>query len=247
MTDSEPYHQGPFLSFQELGIVSVAAKIGQGVYTASDAARFARVRPRTLRRWFWGEAGCEPILRAEFAVGEELLSFVNLVEAIAVRNLRLRREARAVPLPALRDALRFAESEFAAAHVLARPHRLFAFDGKVWIDWQGEIIGLSAGDRAQILEHRVVEPYLEELSFGPENGFAVRWEPLQRKGHAIVLDPARRLGHPIIDRYGVLASTLAESVESEGGIDEAAWAHGVDRDAVVLALKYADEYLREAG
>ncbi|MFN7022685.1 MAG: hypothetical protein ACK4WH_15385, partial [Phycisphaerales bacterium] len=124
---------------------------------------------------------------------------------------------------------------------LARRHLLFYFDKSIFIklDGRDEIVGLTRRDVGQHLLRPIVEPYLEEISFG-EEGLAETWTPMSADGLSIRLDPKLRFGQPIVAPLNILASTLAEAVVAEGSIDAAAEAHGVDRKAVLLAVKYFD-------
>jgi len=163
-----------------------------------------------------------------------------MVQALSVRAVRT--QASRVPLPAIRDAVRKAEEEHGIEYPLARRHLLFYFDKSVFIKLDGSdsIVGLTNKDIGQHLLRPIVEPYLEEISFNDDDGLAETWTPMSSGELSIKLDPTVRFGQPIIAPLNILASTLAEAVVAEGSIEAAAEAHGVDRSAVLLAVKYFD-------
>lgn len=221
-------------------VMSLEDKLGVGLYTAAEAARYVRARPEAITRWVHGNAKGERVVRPEFASAEErVITFVDMVQALSIRAVRT--QASRVPLPAIRDAVRMAEEEHGIEFPLARRHLLFYFDKSIFIklDGRDEIVGLTRRDVGQHLLRPIVEPYLEEISFG-EDGLAETWTPMSADGLSIRLDPKLRFGQPIVAPLNILASTLADAVVSEGSIEAAADAHGVERRAVLIALKYFD-------
>jgi len=221
-------------------VMSVEDKLGVGLYTAAEAAMYVRARPEAISRWVHGNAKGERVVRPRFdAEGGRVITFVDMVQALSVRAVRT--QASRVPLPAIRDAVRKAEEEHGIEYPLARRHLLFYFDKSVFIKLDGSdsIVGLTNKDIGQHLLRPIVEPYLEEISFD-EDGLAETWTPMSSGELSIKLDPTVRFGQPIIAPLNILASTLAEAVVAEGSIEAAAEAHGVDRSAVLLAVKYFD-------
>ncbi len=134
-----------------------------------------------------------------------------------------------------------AEKKHGIKFPLARRHLLYYFDKSIFIKLHGsdEIVGLTRRDIGQHLLRPIVEPYMEEIVFG-EDGLAEMWTPMSSDGLSIKLDPKSRFGQPIVAPLNILASTLADAVVAEGSIEAAADAHGVDRKAVLLAVKYFD-------
>jgi len=220
--------------------MSVGDKLGVGLYTPAEAAMYVRARPEAISRWVHGSAKGERVVRPRFeADHERVITFVDMVQALSVRAVRT--QARRVPLHAIRDAVRKVESQHGIEYPLARRHLLFYFDKSVFIKLEGSdsIVGLTSKDIGQHLLRPIVEPYLEEISFG-DDGLAETWKPMSRGELSIKLDPTVRFGQPTIAPHNILASTLADAVVAEGSIEAAADVHGVDRSAVVLAVKYFD-------
>jgi uncharacterized protein (DUF433 family) len=221
-------------------VKGVDDKLGVGLYTAAEAARYVRARPEAIARWIHGNAKGERVVRPRFESDDDpVITFVDMVQALSIRAIRT--QASRVPLPAIREAVALAEQEHAVDFPLARKHVLYYFDRAIFIRLGNSdaIVGVSRRDVGQHLLTPIVEPYLEELSFDDE-GLAETWTPMVGGDLSIKLDPMVRFGQPVVAPLNVLASTLADAVIAEGSIDAAAEAHGVDRGAVVLAVKYFD-------
>lgn len=220
-------------------VMSVQDKLGVGLYTAAEAARYVRARPEAISRWVHGNAKGERVVSPKLVdADEQVITFIDMVQALSIRAVRT--QASRVPLPAIRAAVQMAETKYGIDFPLARRHLLYYFDKSIFIKLEGqdEIVGLTRGDVGQRL-FPIVEPYLEEISFG-EDGLAEVWKPMSSDDLFVKLDPKIRFGQPVIAPSNILASTLADAVVSEGSIEAAADAHGVDRKAVLLAVKYFD-------
>jgi uncharacterized protein (DUF433 family) len=82
--------------------------------------------------------------------------------------------------------------------------------------------------------------YLDDLTFDPDSGLASEYTPLKDNGRKIVINPSKQFGAPVVMPVGYTAGALIEAVESEGSIEAAAEAYGVDEADVKLALRYDD-------
>lgn len=221
-------------------VMDVQDKLGVGLYTPAEAARYVRARPEAIVRWVHGNAKGERVLRPELeSPDERIITFVDMVQALSIRAVRT--QASRVPLQVIRDAVRMAEEEHGIDFPLARRHLLFYFDKAIFIklDGRDDYIGVSRRVSGQHLLRPIVEPYLEEINFR-QDGLAAAWTPMTADDLSIRLDPKLRFGQPIVAPLNILASTLADAVIAEGSIEAAADAHGVDRKAVLLAVKYFD-------
>src|SRR5215217_2226760 len=98
--------------------------LDQPAYPISEAARYVRLSPATLRSWFVGRPYPTAKGLSQFAPvlnpaqrAPTTLSFSNLIEAHVLRSLRTE---HGVPLDAVRKALRFAERELKIDQLLLR-------------------------------------------------------------------------------------------------------------------------------
>jgi uncharacterized protein (DUF433 family) len=218
---------------------------GIGLYTPNEAAVFARLRLETFNRWFFGDHG-EPVLRRQLADSERrVITFWDLIQANAVRTLRMHPKGKRLTLQHIRRVVKECE-EKELWYPLARKHILYVFGGRLILRTaDGEYVGLDPKiDRDQLYHARIVEPFLEELSFN-EDGMATSWTPLTSPNFRVSLDADRRFGMPAIEPGGILVSALVSAAHAEGSIEEAADSFETKPEAVVLAMKY-EEYISPA-
>ena len=96
-----------------------------GLYTLGEAAKYARMQPVTLTRWFKGDDYCARVLPLEDA---KIITFLDFVQALAIRNLRV---IYKVKLQDIRDAVNRATDEFGITHPFAYKHTTFLFEKKI--------------------------------------------------------------------------------------------------------------------
>ena len=84
----------------------------------------------------------------------------------------------------------------------------------------------------------IAEVYMSDISYD-SHGLAMEYVALQRGGLRVVMNPKKRFGEPLVPS-GYTAETLWEAAKSEGSVEAAAKAYGVDRTEVELACCYFD-------
>lgn len=222
--------------------------IGTGLYTPREAALFAKLRTQTLNRWFFGNAhggrALTPRLHAEGVDREErVLTFEDLIQAVAVRNLRKSAVGK-IELPHIREVVDACEN-IGLYRPLAKEHTLYWYSNRlILLTETGDYVGLKAGvDKSQFYAPSIIEPYLQEIKF--IDGLAHSWTPLESGDLSIRLDSDRRFGMPMVEPHGILVSALTDAVNAEGSIEAAAESFEIETAAVLLALKY-QEYLMSA-
>lgn len=218
--------------------------IGMGLYTPGEAARYAKVTPQLLNRWVFGSKAGEPVVNAQIEYPDlkgRTVSFLDLMQVLTIRNLRMQPSRDRRPaLQRIREAVDIARRDHRIEFPLARRHRLAVFDGSVFIQIGGDWIGVSRGrDRGQILEPNIVEPFIEDFTFGPDE-LPERWTPLSDGKLRVSFDPRRRFGQPTLEPYGILVEALANQFYVEESYERAADAFEVEPDAVRFAVKYRD-------
>lgn len=204
-------------------------------YGLADAARFARLRPQTLKRWTAGDsyAGGQqpPVLRK--ASPEAGLSFFDLLEAAFVRAYR----ERGISLQSIRSAL-----DFAAANLeVQRPLLLerFLHDGRdLFARFQSQsdedgLMNVSRG--GQVAWPAAVEQYLEEIEH--EGELAIRWWP-EGRDRQVAIDPRYEFGWPMVPSGAIRTDLLAERWEAGERMVAIAQDFGVSEDEVEDALRY---------
>ena len=69
-------------------VQSIAA--GRGLYGLNEAAFYARMPAATLRAWFYPKQEASRLITSQIEDGDEkFVSFLDFVEALAIRSLRL--------------------------------------------------------------------------------------------------------------------------------------------------------------
>lgn len=211
-----------------------------GIYTLEQTAHLSRLSPRILRRWLDGGVGREPALLRHMPKNEaQVFSFVDLVQALAIRALR---KERRLSLQKIRDTINRAK-ELGIEYPFARKHQTYLFADEVVLEVAGTLVTVTGQHNRQQLIRPIVELYLDDLSYD-ESGLANEYVP-QREGdregdRKIVIRPTLKFGAPVVMPCGYTVSALINAVDSEGSILDAADAFGVEEDDVKFALRYDD-------
>lgn len=175
------------------------------VYTAAEAARYAKTSAPTIGRWRAGYSyptsvgarRSEPLTSGS---AKGLLTFNDLLEVAIVAAAR-----RAVPMISIRRAVETAK----AIYGVDRPLVLvdFKHDGREIfareeIGADHRVINLSRSGQTA-WSH--VEDVLEDLDY--EDGVALRWHPAGRQ-RPIVIDPRVSFGRPYISQKGISTDAI---------------------------------------
>lgn len=209
----------------------------QGIFTAAEVALFAKLHPSTVQRWFFSNHMGKAVMTPS-GPDEKTLSFLDLVQALAVRAIRREKN---VPLPKIRQAVQIAERDYGLSHIFARPHQTALFMGDIFVypEGQDSPVQLTGKLPHQLAIRKLVEPYQRDLAFS-ESGLARLFTAFRFADQSVVIDPAVRFGEPYVTSCGYSARTLYEAVLSEGGVPQAAKAFDVAEDAVDAAFRYYD-------
>ena len=215
----------------------------QPAYTLAEAARYVRVAQATLRSWAVGRAyptaaGARrfPALIHPSARQPTLLSFNNLIEAHVLRSLRTE---HGVPLKAVRQALRYAESELKIKRLLMRKD-LATDAGQLFLDRYGELLNLSAS--GQLAMRRLFEEHLKRVDWDARQ-FPVRLYPFVMtdgpgRERSIAIDPKVAFGRPIVVSAGVSTRAIADRIDAGESVRELAVDYGMSEREVEQAIMY---------
>jgi len=215
-----------------------------GLYTLGEAAKYARMHPITLVRWFKGDNYCKRVIPLEET---KIISFLDFVQALAIRNLRVHYK---ISLQDIRDAVDRASEEHGITHPFACKHTTFLFEKKIWILPEGKpLTQISGRGHGQIGFTQIIENFYKDISFDSDTGLAVAYKAFERTyatgSHKIVMNPKLRFGEPILDDSGYTPEALFEAAKTEGSIESAARNYGVTDDQVRICIDYYD-YLSAA-
>jgi uncharacterized protein (DUF433 family) len=222
-------------------VASSAKLLGIGLYTPAEAALYARVSTRLLNRWLYGSPSGDPVLRPQLTgEPERMVTFLDFVQAMAIRAIRI---GHKVPLKKIRQAIDKAENRYGLSYPFARPHLTYLFDGEIVIKLGDDYVEASGKGADNLLLGKVVELYMKDLTFGrgglAESYRAYVWD----KTYEISMNPKMRFGEPIVVSCGYSARALWEALQSEGSMEAAAEAYGVQPAEVEAASRYYDHIL----
>lgn len=213
----------------------------QPAYSISEAARYLRLPPATLRSWVLGRdypnrdatSRFHPLIRLA-RKQPPLLSFHNLVEAHVLRALRTE---HGVKLAELRKALAYAEKSLDIDHLLLRKD-LLTHAGKVFLRKYGELIELSAS--GQIAMQQAFDSHLKRVEWS-DLRFPVRLYPfvsVESVGRPVAIDASIAFGRPVLIKAGVATRTITERLDAGETIDALADDYGLSTADVEEAVLY---------
>ncbi len=224
-----------------------AATSGVGVYSLSEAARYAKMHEATLRNWFCEVSGRKALRQGEITAGDfKAITFLEFVEAVAIRSLRV--DYR-VSLQKIREAISNAEQKYGISHPFAhRDHRtvLVGSDLHIFLkEDQENPVQLTGKIVGQKSFRTCIEAYMKELDFDAD-GLAKLYRAYSFKQESVVMNPTAHFGEPIVRSCGYTAQTLYRAAIAEGGISRAANIYQVSEDAVEAAYRYFNQELGAA-
>ena|SRR5437016_5881762 len=216
--------------------------LDQPAYPISEAARYVRLSPATLRSWFVGRPYPTAKGLSQFAAVLKparrepvTLSFSNLVEAHVLRSLRTE---HGVPLDAVRQSLRYAERELNIEKLLLR-EELRTAGGELFLDRYGELVNLSAS--GQLAMRRIFEAHLQRVEWGALRS-AIRLYPFVLADRAdekpIVIDPRIAFGRPVVERAFVSTQTILDRIDAGESVAEIALDYGLTAEAIEEAVVF---------
>jgi hypothetical protein len=222
----------------EYGMIKMAQMLGNGIYTLREAALYARVSSQMIARWLFGSQKGKGVVAPQFPDGEQLVSFLDLVQTLAIREIRLQRK---IPLPKIRQAIKIAKEAFQMDYPFARHHVTYLLGDELVIrPTAEEYIEASGSRRGQRLFH-FVEMYLDNLTFD-RDGLARLYKIYEYEEIAIVMKPEIKFGEPMLPS-GYSAMALWDSIRSEGGIEQAAKVYGIPKEEVAASYKFFVDFL----
>ena len=213
--------------------------IGIGIYTPAEAAYYARVDTRTMLRWVHGNQAGDPVIHAQLDDDERTITFLDFVQALAIRAIRIKHK---ISLQKIREAVEHAQEKYHVEFPFAMRHRTYLFQKEIIIDLPDRLalVQITPGKHQdQMVMPEIAEPYLSDLSFS-EDDLAVAFRAFEHGGRTITIDPHRRFGQPIVEGSGYSVQALLDAYQSEGSVESAARAYGVQPEDIFVALHYQD-------
>ena len=238
---TEPRRTGEHMITTARGLLNV------GLYTPSEAAFYARVSTQLIQRWLWGSRRGEAVVMPQLGDGERIVSFLDLVQTLAIRAIRTTYE---IPLSKIREAVNEARRRYDLTYPFAVRHRTFVFGdllhaphkANVLIRPEGideDLVQVSGREKGNKVFAVVAELHMRDLYFGDDQ-LANAYVAWKRGGREIRFDPRRQFGDPMVGSTGYSVQALWHAYVTEGGVQAAAEAYGVEPEDVEIAIDYFD-------
>jgi uncharacterized protein (DUF433 family) len=218
--------------------------VDEPAYPATEVARMLGVPPSTIKAWAFGQSqGAERPARFRAVIDaadrrRRLLSFANLCELHVLATIR---RVHRIPLPHVRDSLRFVARTLDTARPLIA--RQFLTNGiDLFIEHAGELLNTSA--QGQQALRGGLEEALLRIEWNPA-GAPVRLFPFTRstavlsgQPRAVVIDPTIAFGRPTLVGAGVPTAVIEDRFSAGDSPDEMAADYGVDAPQIWEAIRY---------
>lgn len=201
-------------------------------YTVAEAAHYLCIPKSTVRSWVLGTKRFKHVL--DLPKPEvPLLSFFNLVEAHALRSLRV---IHGVDLQRIRAALDFVKTELGWERPLI--HEGFKTDGaRLFVDRLSKTLDVTA--RGQLVIREVMT-HLERIEW--EATLAARLYPFTRLDSenapmSVFIDPRYSFGRPILRDSRVATAVIADRYKAGDSMDDLALDYGCSRLEIEEAVR----------
>ncbi len=212
-------------------------------YAITEAARYLRLSPATLRSWVLGRpyptskgfSQFAPVLKLAQR-RPPLLSFSNLIEAHVLRSLRTE---HGIPLPEVRKALDYSERVLKIDRLLVR-EELRTAGKKLFLDRYSELLNLSAS--GQIAMRHVFEAHLKRVEWDKVR-LPVRLYPFlsgesTADSRPIVIDPGICFGRPVVNNAFVSVRAIVDRIDAGEPVAEVARDYDLTPEVIEHAVLY---------
>lgn len=212
------------------------ARLGNGVYNLTEAARLTGLRPQRVREWFRGRTSTAvpPVFAGDYrpVAGHLAISFHDLVEVFVAGQLR----DKGVSLQFIRRVHAQLKDQWETDHpfcrVEVRTDGKRIFSCQLGEDGRGDVVDVRTGQK---VFDTILLPFLKKLDYDAATRLARRWAiaPL------VVLDPTLGFGKPVVEKFGVSTRVLSAAFEANGRDAATVSAmFGVDEPSVRAAVTF---------
>ena len=208
-------------------------------YSFTDADHIARLGRGTARRWaagyryrYDGDVTAQPpVASSERPSDTPGVSFIELVELVAIGKLK----EFDFSLRQIRQIVRNCEEMLSVTHPLASLR--FKIGGHdIFVERDGQLVEVGQRRRLRAWVD-VLAPFVRDLDYEEQLGFAVRWWPLGRS-ESVVLDPDYGFGMPVVAKSGVRTEILFERFRAGDLPAQVASDFGLSEHEVERALQF---------
>lgn len=214
-----------------------AAKLGDGIYTLSDASRLLEIPSSKLRSWVSGYLRDD---NRHYPAGGfksrgegrgKTFDFVTLIEVFVVAWLR--------ELGVSMKTVRAARAELSQRFNTSSPFALEGIlcDGKQVMKSLPKDCILELGRGGLLSFKSIIEPFCKRLDFDAVTHLAEKFYPDGRES-SVVVDPRRSFGRPVIDNTNITTEMVACFIRSGDRIEEIAINYDLEPDQVKKAWEF---------
>jgi uncharacterized protein (DUF433 family) len=190
-----------------------------------------------------GAARAKPVLRTARDGERPTLTFVNLMEVVALGGFR----QTGIPMQRVRRALEYAKRAMKEAHPLASQRILSDGRDLFWEyqerrDPEVQLVNLVRGGQKVFPE--AVERYLREVEWGKDQ-YAKRWWPgaPEAGDGAVMVDPKRAFGAPVIAGTGIRTEDVFDRFSAGEPMEELAKDYGLTLAQIEAAIRAEARFL----
>jgi uncharacterized protein (DUF433 family) len=210
-----------------------------------ECAEWLSLPSSTVRAWFLGQSGFEPVLKLDDPASR-MLSFVNLTEVFVLAAIRRKHQ---IPLSRVREAVKFLQKRLGDDHPLAS-QEMSTEGSAILVEQLGKLV--SASEHGQVISEELVRARLRRIERNAQ-GVPMRLYPLTRRGllseepagveqapTSVVIDPRIQFGRPCLNGTGVPTAVIHERWLAGEDIQEIAADYGRELSDGQEALRFED-------
>lgn len=214
-------------------------------YTFAEAAHYLGLPHSTLRSWFLGQGyrgsnneprRFQPLLMLDGNPGEGL-SFLNLVEAHVLASIR---RDHGVPLPRIRDAIRYVQKSLHRDRPLI--DETFQTNGvNLFVDKLEGLVNVSRDGQMEMAD--LMRAYLRRIDWA-EDRLPIRLYPFTRREQpnvepprTVVVDPRIAFGRPTLAGRSVPTAVLADRFKAGDTLEELAGDYDTSSQEIEEAIR----------
>lgn len=209
-------------------------KLGEGIYTASDAANILKLPYRKINYWF------NKYLKMRFEQSANFRYFFTVDNSVAVNFYTLieiyvfyQLKENKISSHKIVDAHNAIAGILNTKYPFAKSEMLVS-GGGILFKYGEDII--SADKKLQYNIKKVIIPFSHKIEFD-NNNFAHKYYPLGKK-NAVVVNPKNQFGQPIIEGTNIAAQTIIELHESGESIKMISKLYDISQKQVKDAIQF---------
>ncbi len=216
-----------------------------GLYPIQDAAYYVGTSVRTLRYWFYGDTNHAPVRKASIDGEYQFLNFYDLIEAIAIKELRTqgRFAEKVVSLQRIRAAIDFVRQTWGIEYPFSKRNKVGSdgYNLHIKLDGKNHPVQITGKNKKQQSIEFIGLDYINWIDFDDVTNQARRYiHPEMFNDKRIILNPQKLMGEPFVEDAPISAPTLYRAFLAEGSEKAVSRYFNVDMRVVSASIKYCE-------